>query len=124
MNWLIARLHERSTWLAIFTFAGLFGIKLEPELRESIINAIIAVAAVLAFVYKDKPDEVDKPPIELQSRLGRGQAVPDDPVDVGPHDSRASTDRVGQPERVSTPLQSPVEPQSRRDSATSGWNDQ
>ena len=53
MNWLLNRLKERSTWLAIFTLAGLFGMKIEPELREHIINAILAVAAVAAFVFRE-----------------------------------------------------------------------
>lgn len=92
MNWLIDRLKEKSTWLAIFTFAGLFGIKLEPELRETIINAIIAVAAVAAFVFKEKPDAPDisaLPPIELQGQSESSvvsvldnTATGNDPVDT------------------------------------------
>ncbi len=87
MNWLLNRLKERSTWLAIFTLLGLVGIKLEPELRELIINAILAVAAIVAFVFRENIQErstdLDQatrsipqlPPIELQSRSdpsGRG----------------------------------------------------
>jgi len=75
MNWFLNRLKERSTWLAIFTLAGLFGMKIEPELREHIINAILAVAAVAAFVFRenirerDQPRQNDQlPPIELQGR--------------------------------------------------------
>jgi hypothetical protein len=56
MNWLIDRLKERSTWLGIFTLAGLLGAKLEPELRELIINAILGVAAVVAFVWREHRD--------------------------------------------------------------------
>ena len=80
MNWLLNRLKERSTWLAIFTLAGLVGIKLEPELRELIINAILGVAAVVAFVFREnireRSTDLDQdsrsapalPPIELQGR--------------------------------------------------------
>lgn len=80
MNWLLNRLKERTTWLAIFTLAGLVGIKLEPELRELIINAILGVAAVVAFVFREnireRSTDLDQasrpapalPPIELQSR--------------------------------------------------------
>lgn len=80
MNWLLNRLKERSTWLAIFTLAGLFGMKIEPELREHIINAILAVAAVAAFVFREnireRSTDLDQasrpasalPPIELQGR--------------------------------------------------------
>lgn len=75
MNWFLNRLKERSTWLAIFTLAGLVGIKLEPELRELIINAILGVAAVVAFVFRenirerDQPRQNDQlPPIDLVGR--------------------------------------------------------
>jgi hypothetical protein len=126
MNWLITRLHERSTWLAIFALAGLFGIKLEPELREYIINAIIAVAAVVAFMYKEKPSEVVKPPIELQARSS-GESPVSGTVDSdqpAPVDSPAVDRRKSQ--RVHVAMQSPIEPASRRDTKPnfSGWNDQ
>jgi hypothetical protein len=70
MNWLLDRLKEKSSWLAIFTVIGLVGIKIEPELREVIINAILAVAALAAFVFKETPHEsqtvnIQLPPIEL-----------------------------------------------------------
>jgi len=70
VNWLLNRLKERSTWLAIFTLAGLVGIKLEPELRELIINAILGVAAVVAFVFRENIRErsTDLPAIEMQGR--------------------------------------------------------
>ena len=57
MNWLINRLKERTTWLAIFTLLGLVGVKLEPEFREIIINAILAVTAVVAFVFRENVRE-------------------------------------------------------------------
>lgn len=41
MAWLIARLKERTTWLSILAFLGLFGMHLEPELRDYIINGLI-----------------------------------------------------------------------------------
>jgi len=77
MNWLLNRLKERSTWLALFTLAGLVGIKLEPEFRDAIINAILAVAAVVSFVFREnireRSTDLDQstrttpplPPIEL-----------------------------------------------------------
>jgi len=109
MNWLIARLHESSTWRGIILLLTVCGMKLEPDQQEAIIAAGLAIVGLLGAFTRDKTnDEVVKPSIELQSRLGRGSPVPDDPVDVGPHDSRASTDRVGQPERVQTAMQSPL----------------
>jgi hypothetical protein len=78
MKWLLARLKEKSTWLGIFTIAGLFGMKIEPELREHIINAILAVAAVVAFVFREDVKRADLPPIELQGRADT--SAPDSPV--------------------------------------------
>ena len=78
MNWLLNRLKEKSTWLAVFTIAGLLGMKVEPELREQIINAILAVAALVAFIFRENIRErstdrkVDLPPIKLV-----GTATPD-----------------------------------------------
>ena len=79
MNWLIARLKERSSWIAIFTLAGLVGIKIEPEFREAIINAILAVAAVAAFVFRENVKERESdalPPIELQGKSDSSPATP------------------------------------------------
>lgn len=88
MNWLINRLKERSTWLAIFTLAGLAGIKLDPEFREAIINAILAVAAVVAFVFRENIRERSTdlnqstrtppplPPIELTGKSESSDEFP------------------------------------------------
>lgn len=73
MNWLLARLKEKSTWLGIFTLAGLCGMKIEPELREMIINAILAVAAVAAFVFREETKHDSLPPIDL---VGRSDSPP------------------------------------------------
>jgi len=57
MNWWIERFREKSTWLAMFTFIGLLGIYVEPEFRETIINAILAVAALVSFIYREQNRE-------------------------------------------------------------------
>lgn len=79
MKWLLARLKEKSTWVAIFTLAGLLGMKIEPEFREAIINAILAVAAVAAFVFREhtRESETANPPLELPpiELVGRSEAV-------------------------------------------------
>lgn len=125
MNWLLNRLKERSTWLAIFTLAGLFGMKIEPELREHIINAILAVAAVAAFVFRenirerDQPRQNDQlPPIDL---VGRSETVWQfNPVDAA---SDATPARPGFP-RYRDPdddqLKSSAMPPVRSDE--NGWN--
>ena len=74
MNWLLARLKEKSTWLAIFTLAGLCGMRIEPELRETIINVILAVAALVAFVFREEvKHEEALPPIEFQGHSESSQ---------------------------------------------------
>ena len=108
MNWLLDRLKEKSTWLGVFTLASLFGMKIEPELREYIINAILAVAAVAAFVFKE-PAKI--PPIELQGR----------PTRNSPDDSDRGCD-------VSATNQLPVQPDYQPKNPTkpvdlhNGWN--
>ena len=62
MKWLLARLKEKSTWLGIFTLAGLVGMKIEPELRDLIINCILSVAAVAAFVFQEDAIKHDQTP--------------------------------------------------------------
>jgi len=51
--WFIERIKEKSTWLAIFTFMGLFGMQIKPELRDSIIDTILMVAALVAFIWQE-----------------------------------------------------------------------
>lgn len=129
MTWLLARLKEKSTWLALFTFASLFGMQIEPELKDKLIEAIIAVAAVVALVFKeqaDEPQRTELPPIELQARpnaeaLGRlddsapvvaGRGAVDAVAGVG-HDAGA--------DRVRRALQTPIQPTSHI--PTHGFND-
>lgn len=49
-NWVIARLSERSTWLGIAGFIGLFGYHLSP----AAIDAAIAIASGAFVVTGDK----------------------------------------------------------------------
>ena len=112
-RWLLDRLKERSSWLAIFTFAGLIGMKIEPELREAIINAILAVAAVAAFVFREEVKHADLSPIELQGRSDT--PAPDSPVTpptVGFHRYRDRDDDGMQPEL----------PSKRESEQSAGWN--
>lgn len=56
-KWLIARIGERSSWLGIYTILGLVGMHVQPEMRDLIIDAILAVAAVLAFIFRENTHE-------------------------------------------------------------------
>lgn len=123
-SWLLARLKEKSTWLGIFTIAGLFGMKIEPELREYIINAILAVAAVAAFVFKETPHEpqtvnIQLPPIDLVSRhlqeKQNGRAGDSDHAVLWDRDSTTDHQLPVQPDY------SPKQPTQPVD-LTNGWN--
>jgi hypothetical protein len=117
MRWLLDRLGEHSTWLAIFTFAGLLGVRLEPELRELIIEAILGVAAVVAFIWKESRDpnertrKTDIPEIEL---VGRSEYL---------SATRESDTRPVMPDRITLEsLERMRESQLPSDSAAqSGW---
>jgi hypothetical protein len=101
MNWLINRLGERTTWLGIFTMCSLVGIRLEPQFREVLIDAILAVAAVVAFVFRESHKERSTdvqcqtakfPPIDL---VGRSESVEvDDTKSKGVKDNALADVRV------------------------------
>jgi hypothetical protein len=133
MNWLLNRLKERSTWLAIFTMAGLVGIKIEPELREVIINAILAVAAVIAFVFRENVRErsTDQdqsartpplPPIELTGKSESTDEFPNIPpmaFDDSPHPRRRVSDQLRDTLPSIPRFKNPASPHS----GSVGWND-
>lgn len=121
MNWLLNRLKERSTWLSIFTLVGLLGMKIDPELREHIINAILAVAAVVAFMFREdvRERETQLPPIDLvgrsESESPKFHSVDDASVVTR---TGSSFHRYRDPD--DGPLQPPSMPPERRDE--NGWN--
>lgn len=51
-NWVIARLSERSTWLGIAGFIGLFG--LNPDAISGVAEVAIAIASAALVVTGDK----------------------------------------------------------------------
>jgi len=69
-RWFLKRLRERTTWLSILGMLGLFGIKLEPELQEYIIQGLIALSCIVAFLFPESElvKKADLPPIDLVSR--------------------------------------------------------
>lgn len=134
MNWLLNRLKERSTWLAIFTMLGLVGIKLEPELRDLIVNAILAVAAIVAFVFREniheRSTDFDQatrsapqlPPIELQGRPAA--PIPDSAPEVADVVADATPRRRVSDQLLDTlpsihRFKNPASPHS----GSVGWND-
>lgn len=91
MNWLLNRLKEKSTWLGIFTLLGLLGMKLNPELQELITQAILAVAAIVAFIYREN------------TRERSDDQLPRETPELPP------IDLIGRPERYATPRTEPLE---------------
>jgi hypothetical protein len=87
--WLAERLKERSTWLAILAIAGLFGIQIEPELRTHITDALMAIAAIVAFLFRENERQVNiqLPPIEMQSKPSRIE-VPENHITGTEYDER------------------------------------
>lgn len=88
-RWLLHRLRERTTWLSILGMLGLFGIRLEPELQEYILQGLIAASCIVAFLFPEsemvKKDEL--PPIELvaRSESDAGGRVRESRVSSGGH---------------------------------------
>ncbi len=133
MNWLLNRLKERSTWLAIFTLAGLVGIKIEPEFREAIINAILAVAAVVAFIFRENVRErstdlnqptgtpTPLPPIELTGKSESAEVpnIPPMAFDDSPHPHRRVSDQLRDTLPSIPRFKNPASPHS----GSVGWND-
>lgn len=53
MNWIIGRLKERSTWTAFILLAGIAGVKIKPEMQQLIIEAGLALVALVYGFTKD-----------------------------------------------------------------------
>lgn len=70
MNWLLARLHEPSTWRGIILLLTVCGWKLEPDQAEAIIAGGLAIVGLIGVFTKDEPKtvKIELPGIELQSK--------------------------------------------------------
>lgn len=55
MKWIIERLKEKSTWIAIFTvLASVGGVTVAPELKEAIISTGLGIVSLVAILTKEK----------------------------------------------------------------------
>ena len=54
LNYALARLKERSTWLGLISLAAALGLLLSPEQKEAIIAAGMALAGLLSAFTRDK----------------------------------------------------------------------
>lgn len=56
LDWVLARLSEKSSWAAIVTFAAtILGRQVAPELAETITTAGMSLVALILVVVKTKP---------------------------------------------------------------------
>jgi len=118
MNWLLNRLGERTTWLGIFIGAGLLGMNIEPEFRELIINAILAVVAVVSFVFRESHRErqTDLPAIETRSKRV-SNLTEEDSVLIGVHGHSELVDKGRRVGEINSKTDLPkIELQSRSES--------
>lgn len=132
MVWLLNRLKEKSTWLALFTFAGLLGMKLNPELQELITQAILAVAAIVAFVFRESQRERSTdtagpaalPPIELVGQSESSPRRPDPAPPFIPGTDPLRNRRVHDAwVRDPVPSESNFKHPIQRNDGAVGWND-
>lgn len=57
LDWVLARLSEKSTWAAIVTFAAtILGRQIAPELADTITTAGLSIVALILAVLKTKPN--------------------------------------------------------------------
>lgn len=54
MAWLINRAKERSTWLGLIALLSGFGLKLNPEMADSIMALGLAAAGFIGVLTQDK----------------------------------------------------------------------
>lgn len=55
LKWLVERLKERNTWLGLTGILTTAGVGLNPELSEQLVTLGVALASVIAIVFKDEP---------------------------------------------------------------------
>lgn len=54
MKQVLDRLKEPSTWLGIVAVLGVFGVTLEPELKEHIIAVGVGIAGIIQILRREK----------------------------------------------------------------------
>lgn len=54
LQFVLARLKERSTWLGLVAFATALGVGITPEQGEAIAGAGLALAGLIGVFTKDK----------------------------------------------------------------------
>jgi hypothetical protein len=55
LKWVLERLKEKTTWIAIITsISTVFGVEFAPEIKEQIIIAGMAIVTAVLFGLKEK----------------------------------------------------------------------
>jgi hypothetical protein len=63
MEWILARLKEKSTWLGILGLATALGVSIAPEMKEAISSVAVSIVAVVLIATKEQ-GSVDTKPLE------------------------------------------------------------
>ena len=53
MDYIIARLQERSTWQGVIAIAGAFGVTLDPSLSDAIIALGVAAVGLIHVLWPE-----------------------------------------------------------------------
>lgn len=57
MDYIIARLKERSTWQGIIILLGVAGVKISPELTQNIVTSGLTLIATIEVFRKERPSK-------------------------------------------------------------------
>ena len=61
MNWIINRFKEPSSWRGLIIIAGIVGYKLDPTMQDAIVQAGIALIALVEVIRKEQADKATQP---------------------------------------------------------------
>lgn len=54
VEWVVDRAKEMSTWLGLIGLAAAGGLYISPEMQDAIVQAGLAVAGLVAVVFREK----------------------------------------------------------------------
>lgn len=60
LDYILARLHEVTTYVAFFNFLAYLGVVVNPDLKEIIINLCISIDALVLFFVPEHKNEVEE----------------------------------------------------------------
>lgn len=74
LDWLLERLGETSTYVAIFNFLAVIGVIVKPELQTIITNLCLAIDALVLFLLNENKSSVrELADLKESIRLAKGE---------------------------------------------------